>query len=522
MTTLIPKYDLQAPSSVNRPFNEKLAETVSVKDFGAKGDGVTDDTVALQNAIDYAESTCGVVYIPIGIYRTGSLITNSPNGIDIIGARSPHNVNNQLGAVLNYTGTGDCLTLNGGYRNRVANLAIFFTQNANSGFSFNSLNESTIENCAVWAQSNVVQYAYFINSGQIANIDNCIASRTVVGIKNNFTGVGSQGMSGVNITRCNIFATTNAIESGLIFQTNIENNWIEGFQNGILFTNGGDNIRIEVKALSIKNNILLQSTGGLTKPVGISVLNINNSNSIRFSAEIQNNAIYMQGFSGSSASDYAISVITTGNTAVVNGLIDINNNWIANADISGVYSDSSKIIVRAYDNICSNGLFGDTLPEFSGAGIRYTHHSVIYQNNTEIATTNTTSQETLLTFVLPTHILGLNGTLRITTVWSYDVSANAKTVRIRAFDAAGVVVAQHNLASFSSGVARVESNVSSRNSYASQVNTSVAASNTTDIYQSTATLNLSTISQPILITTQKATGSEVVKLQSVIVEILPT
>ena len=50
MTTLIPKYYEGATGSVNRPFNQKLQEFVSVEDFGAVGDGTTDDTAAIQAA----------------------------------------------------------------------------------------------------------------------------------------------------------------------------------------------------------------------------------------------------------------------------------------------------------------------------------------------------------------------------------------------------------------------------------------------------------------------------------------
>lgn len=46
MTTLIPKYDQGAAGAVNRPFNQKLAETITVEDFGAVGDGTTDDSAA--------------------------------------------------------------------------------------------------------------------------------------------------------------------------------------------------------------------------------------------------------------------------------------------------------------------------------------------------------------------------------------------------------------------------------------------------------------------------------------------
>lgn len=53
----------------------KLRETVSVKDFGATGDGVTDDTVAIQASITAAS----FVLIPTGTYRTTSALTLKNN-----------------------------------------------------------------------------------------------------------------------------------------------------------------------------------------------------------------------------------------------------------------------------------------------------------------------------------------------------------------------------------------------------------------------------------------------------------
>ena len=53
--------------AVTRSVNDKLRETVSVKDFGAIGDGATDDTAAIQNAIN-SVSSGGIVHFPPGTY----------------------------------------------------------------------------------------------------------------------------------------------------------------------------------------------------------------------------------------------------------------------------------------------------------------------------------------------------------------------------------------------------------------------------------------------------------------------
>lgn len=69
-----------------RTLYNKLLDSVSVKDFGAVGNGVTDDTSAIQAAIDYFYGGVGTVIIPPGNYVISSTLNITKPYMTIKGA----------------------------------------------------------------------------------------------------------------------------------------------------------------------------------------------------------------------------------------------------------------------------------------------------------------------------------------------------------------------------------------------------------------------------------------------------
>ncbi|WP_420128075.1 glycosyl hydrolase family 28-related protein [Longimicrobium sp.] len=76
--------------AVTRTVESRLRETVSVKDYGAVGDGVTDDTAAFTSAFNYLASRVtstlggGTLYVPHGTYKLSQALP-LPRAVDIKG-----------------------------------------------------------------------------------------------------------------------------------------------------------------------------------------------------------------------------------------------------------------------------------------------------------------------------------------------------------------------------------------------------------------------------------------------------
>jgi len=157
-------YTPAGTGAVQTTVQSKLRETVSVKDFGAVGDGVTDDTAAIQAAIDYAAPFGITVFIPAGTYSILTLsLPQQHGGIEIVGEayNSMYNLDNSIyrGSVLVSTATTEnIISCNGGvnYSNRGIRIRRLNIKSESTGYMIyleGSPEGTTIEDCCLLSTS---------------------------------------------------------------------------------------------------------------------------------------------------------------------------------------------------------------------------------------------------------------------------------------------------------------------------------------------------------------------------------
>jgi hypothetical protein len=170
-------YTIGETGGVERTLQNKLEEFVSVKDFGAVGDGVTDDTAAIQAA--FTANTSGAVYIPPGTYKCSSgLSISSPNNMLVFGEGKIQYPTAVLSADVTQ------ITISGGSHFRISGISfemlnhtgVFNDTNTAIGLSFRGTDNVVVENCKFYRHSFQsilqlggdffnVQHCYFENLG---------------------------------------------------------------------------------------------------------------------------------------------------------------------------------------------------------------------------------------------------------------------------------------------------------------------------------------------------------------------
>ena len=95
----------------NLPSTVQPPDSINVKDFGAKGDGSTDDQAALQKAFDQAKATGKSVWIPAGTYNHSDVIkVDSDVKVSGVGDQTVLHATNASKAAIELTGSNSVLS----------------------------------------------------------------------------------------------------------------------------------------------------------------------------------------------------------------------------------------------------------------------------------------------------------------------------------------------------------------------------------------------------------------------------
>jgi hypothetical protein len=229
-------------NAATRSVQDKLRDMVSAKDFGAVGDGTTDDAVALQAALDYVSQNGLTLYIPSGNYtiETGLTITGRDNwSIVGDGMYISKIIRNSFacGTVLNIVSCEHVVVKDLGFD---GGWATYNGGSANHAFVFNDCENVRGEN--LYATD-------FKNGGVNGFVTNGTQKRNIRFIGCEVDGLGAAN-NGINIA--------NGIESGMIDchvkgcpgspgyglqlknvceRSYIRSSWVEGCTAGVAFGN---------------------------------------------------------------------------------------------------------------------------------------------------------------------------------------------------------------------------------------------------------------------------------------------
>jgi hypothetical protein len=222
---------------------------INVQDCEAKGDGVTDDTAAIQRALTAANSARGgTAYMPAGTYLTSATLA-IPQGVSLVGAGS--------GTVLRYTGSGSALLLSGNYYTVVRDFMLQTTHTAANGIEAgNATRQSEFRNLSINGDSMVSNTGagIYLNAGTGWSGGLNIHNVYVTGYKHGIMCVG-ESLSPANTWTCvdctgvmlaGRSAGVIAGSTGFSFDANtngvgteFRGGTIEGYEYGVYHENGG-------------------------------------------------------------------------------------------------------------------------------------------------------------------------------------------------------------------------------------------------------------------------------------------
>jgi hypothetical protein len=203
-------YTAPFPNSVPRFVCEKLAESVSVKDFGAVGDGVTDDSAAIQSALDAASA----IYFPEGDYYIASTLNLPDKNMSLFGDGRVSKIIGSVSPLVKYD------------PNFTSNTANIYD------LSFEATADNTsIQMHGTWTASGkvgpTIRGCYFYNSSATTTTAKCISFSGVWTAniqENSFRGRGPGGAPTSGIGGYGLFIVLGDDFNTSVMNLNISNN----------------------------------------------------------------------------------------------------------------------------------------------------------------------------------------------------------------------------------------------------------------------------------------------------------
>lgn len=168
-------------------------EIVSVKSFGATGNGTTDDTTAIQNAVAAVNATGGTVYLPAGTYKVTALIELASN-VRFVGAGASTLINFE--AVFDIGITNNDHT-NGNSNIFIGNLRLDGKDQVNDPIELNNASDCIIEN--IW----VTQGNH--DGIELQSCTHCIISKCIANNSNTFGGIELDSCTRCIIADCIVY-----------------------------------------------------------------------------------------------------------------------------------------------------------------------------------------------------------------------------------------------------------------------------------------------------------------------------
>lgn len=154
-------------------------------------------------------------------------------------------------------------------------------------------------------------------------------------------------------------------------------------------------------------------------------------------------------------------------------------------------------------------------PESGGSGVIRRLGPLALQSGVAASVTGTTTETTLATVTIPSHTMGKNGSILITSLWSYTNSANAKRFRVKF----GGTTYYNNTQTATSSF-RLETRLYNRNSLSSQVGTALTAAGPGSSSGAVLTSAVDTASDvTVLLTGELANTGETITLEAYAVQV---